>query len=141
MYSMTVQGETLEDLRVGLTKAADSISDPDPKKATGKAAGTQAKSDDDKPEAEDKKPAKKAAAKKPAAKKKAADGPTADDVRKALADLAKVDGRDAALKILSDLGDCDTVSELPEDQYAEAIRLATMGNDDDENGDDEDDGF
>jgi hypothetical protein len=139
MYSMTVQGETLEDLRIGLTKAADSISDPDPRKATGKAAGTQAKSGDDKPEPAAKKPA----AKKPAAKKKAADGPTADDVRKALADLAKVDGRDAALKILSDLGDCDTVSELPEDQYAEAIRLATMGNgdDDDESGDSEDDGF
>lgn len=57
----------------------------------------------------------------PAAPPKPA-GPTRDDVRAALKEYAKINGRDEAIKVLSDHG-ADSIAKLAEDKFAAVIAL------------------
>lgn len=66
----------------------------------------------------------KAAAKKEKAAKKADkedDGPTREEVRDALKAHASLEGKDAAITILNDVGEAASISELDEDKFQAVI--------------------
>ena len=64
------------------------------------------------------KPADKKAGDKKGGKAK---GPTIDDVRNALREYAKLEGKDAAREKLKEVGDVDSISELDEEKYQDVI--------------------
>lgn len=62
-----------------------------------------------------------AAGKKAGAGKGKAKGPTLDDVRNALREYSKLEGKDAAKALLQEHGEVDAVSELEEDKFQAVI--------------------